>query len=769
MSVGEGGIRVGIGRYVDFFGRHLTWFWLLVVALTIVAVYGNARLRLDDQPRAVIETDDPDFDVLKQFFRDFGSDDNDCVMVLRGKDLFSPKGLVAIHAIADQVRESPGILSVQSLVDIVIFEQGKVPRRLLPPADSDLGRIALARKDALEHPLVKGQLLSDDASTMLFIIRLKGDSLAIATIEPIVARLREIGEKATEGTTLQVGITGIPALRAEIIQSLRANQLHSTILGVSMAILIAVLAFRRPVAVLMVVVPPIIGTIWTMGALGLVGEKINVINSILPTLVLVIGFTDSVHLVLDIRRSIAFGVPRRKAALDALKHLGIACFLTSFTTAVGFGSLATAEVRVIKRLGIACGAGAMITFVAVILLVPLMASSKLGDYITVPMRGRRNAVFTFWLENLAGVVSRNYRLISFVGPAISLVLAIPFFLLKPDNRLTETIPDSRDSYKILQHCDDALGGAMLMHVIVHWPEGLNATSPAVLEVLDAVQKRLGEQRLTANSLSLLNLLRSLPGGAQDPEAGARVLPILSKDLKDRLTGRFVREDSRLSVVSAHIRDVGVAAYEPVFAELQRQFAELEAKNPGFSIRLTGTTIVASRKLSQMIRDLAASLASAAVIIFVSMVITFRSLRLGLISIFPNLFPLAVTATLLYVTGRPLQLTSVIVFSISLGIAVDDTIHFLNRFQREMLIDGDPTEAVWRSYTAVGNAMVTTTVVLVMGFGVLMINEIPVTRLFAELSCTALIAALIGDLVILPALVICFVPHSKNVVGQAPLD
>lgn len=758
-----------IDRLVDFFGRHRAWFGLFVLAVTGLAVYGISRLTLDDQPRAVIETDDPDFDVLRQFFRDFGSDDNDCVLVLRGGDLFSPQGLAVIHAITERIRQAPGILGIQSLADIVVFESGKAPRRLLPPVGSDRSRIAQAREDALRHPLVKGQLLSEDAATMLFIVRLEGDSLAIATIEPIVANLREIGRDATVGTSFEVGVTGIPALRAEIIQSLRANQVSSTLLGVSMAIGIAILAFRRPVAVLMVVLPPIVGTVWTMGALGLVGEKINVINSILPTLVLVIGFADSVHLVFDIRRSISIGIPRQKAALDALRHLGVACFLTSVTTAVGFGSLATAEVRVIKRLGLACASGALITFVAVILMVPLLASSKLGDYITVPARGRRHAMFTFWLESLAGVVTRNHRFIAIAGPLFSAALAIPFFLLKPDNQLTETIPDSRDSYKILKHCDEALGGAMLMHVIVQWPEGLNATSPAVLMILSEVQKELAAQPLTANSLSLLNLLRSLPGGAEDPAAGGRMLPILGEDLRTRLTGRFLREESRLSVVSAHVRDVGVAAYEPVFEQLQNAFAKLEVDHPGFSIRLTGTTIVASRKLSQMIRDLAKSLLTAAAVIFVAMVVTFRSLRLGVISILPNLFPLAVTATLLYLTGKPLQLTSVIVFSISLGIAVDDTIHFLNRFQREMWIDGDPMEALWRGYTAVGNAMVTTTVVLVMGFGVLMFNEIPVTRLFAGLSCVALIAALVGDLVILPALLLRFVPRSPGVRGEAPLE
>jgi predicted RND superfamily exporter protein len=147
---------------------------------------------------------------------------------------------------------------------------------------------------------------------------------------------------------------------------------------------------------------------------------------------------------------------------------------------------------------------------------------------------------------------------------------------------------------------------------------------------------------------------------------------------------------------------------------------------------------------------------AALAIFGSIAIGFRSIRLAAISVTPNIFPLVAISAILVVTGRPLQMTSVMVFSICLGIAVDDTIHFLNRFRRELVIDGDVRAAIRRSFLAVGSAVFTTTLVLLVGFGSVLTSSMPSSRLFAGLSCAGYAMAIAGDLVMLPALLVCFV-------------
>jgi predicted RND superfamily exporter protein len=144
-----------------------------------------------------------------------------------------------------------------------------------------------------------------------------------------------------------------------------------------------------------------------------------------------------------------------------------------------------------------------------------------------------------------------------------------------------------------------------------------------------------------------------------------------------------------------------------------------------------------------------------------MTVVFRSWKLGLISILPNAFPLVTTAAWLVMTGRPLELTSVIVFSICLGIAVDDTIHVINRFQRELSAGTDVQTAIKRTFIAVGSALATTTIVLIVGFGSVSVSEMPTSQLFAKLGMIAIFAALIGDLIFLPAMLAYFVKQARS--------
>jgi predicted RND superfamily exporter protein len=166
-------------------------------------------------------------------------------------------------------------------------------------------------------------------------------------------------------------------------------------------------------------------------------------------------------------------------------------------------------------------------------------------------------------------------------------------------------------------------------------------------------------------------------------------------------------------------------------------------------------------LYQIVVDLATSLGTAAVIILVVMALAYRSLRIGLITVVPNMFPLAVTATFLALTGRPLDIASVCSFTVCLGIAVDDSIHFLTRYQEELSEAADPAEAVQRAFVGVGTALIMTTLVLIAGFGTVLTSDLPGHRTFAIMACWTIGAALVGDLIFLPALLLCFGPRPRQ--------
>ncbi len=726
-------------RFDKVFDRYRGVVVLGIVALSLAALAGHSRLQFEDVPGEMLSTHNADAELWKEVSQDFGSDDNDCVIVLEGDDLLSSTAIDVIRKLVRDVEQVAGVESVWSMVG---SQQGALDR---------------SRSAALDYPMISRSLLSADGRTMLVIVRLARTTLAVGEIEPIVNRLRQIVSAATEGTSVRARITGIPAVHVELLGTLRRDQVKFALVGIMVAALIAWALFRRLSAVVIVALPPLLGTFWTMGALGLAGQKINIILSVVPTLILVIGFSDAVHLMVHFQRRRAKGSPASDAAWSAVRHLALPCGLTSLTTGIGFGSLVLADNDAIQRLGVSCAYGSMLSFVAVLTGVYLLASTRLGKHAVPTGSDHRHKRLDQLLKRVGAPIVRHSYLVAALGTLTTLCLALTALNLQPDNQLTESIPVSNESYQALKHCDDVLGGALSLHVLIQWPESCTLSSPDVLGAIGDVHKLLEEQPAVRDPVSVVGLLPDSLASTEHVGANEELLSSLPKSV----VNRFLCASGRCALVSGHVRNLGASAHEPLFQDLENGLTELQRRYPNVKAHLTGSVVVASRTVNQMIGDLAKSLGMAAVVIFALMTLTFRSVRLGLISVIPNIFPLVAAGSLLVWLGEPLRLSSVIVFSICLGIAVDDTIYFLTHFRREYRAGCDLRAAIRHTLVGVGSAVVTTTAILVAGIAALLLSEVPTLRMFGILSCTAMLAALVGDLVILPALLCCFFRSSSR--------
>ncbi len=241
--------------------------------------------------------------------------------------------------------------------------------------------------------------------------------------------------------------------------------------------------------------------------------------------------------------------------------------------------------------------------------------------------------------------------------AVATTLAFTLYALqlKPDDRLAYGIPSRSAAYKTLDQCDRLFGGIEPVRLVVEWDPATPNDSPAILQAVDAAERRLAAVEEFAKPLSLLDLLRLFPGDPDDLEARMRFVALLPIRLRDR----FMDLDDRRLVINTRIQDLGIARYQPIFRELRADLEALSAEHPGFQFRMTGDAVIRGKRLNQIVLDLTNSLGVAAVIILVVMGVTYRSLRIGLITIIPNVFPLAVTAVLLLWTGRALELASVL--------------------------------------------------------------------------------------------------------------
>ena len=341
------------------------------------------------------------------------------------------------------------------------------------------------------------------------------------------------------------------------------------------------------------------------------------------------------------------------------------------------------------------------------------------------------------------------RLVTALGTALTVGMAAVSLQMVPDNRLTEAVPHDHAAARTLERLEAVFGGSVETSILVEFED-----EQAGLDAMVAVEERLAEEPFATGSLSIVDVLRSLPGGGEPRAAALELLPAAA-------TRSLLRRDLGRALIRFRVPDEGAAVAEPGYARIQDGLRAVEAAHPGVRLHLTGTGYVARTNVNVIIEDFALGLWVAALTIVFVLAAAFRSLRLGLLSVIPNAFPLAVAGSVLAGLGLELQVSSVLAFTVCLGIAVDDTIHLVSRYRAERLRGRPPEEAAVRAVTAVGRALAITTLVLVGGWGMLLLSEVPTTQLFGVIGLVGLTAALVGDLILLPAMLVAFDPDRRS--------
>ena len=695
----------------------------------------------------------------------------DAIVVARSPDFFTPAGAATVRRVVESLESLDHVRDVFWLGRVPNLNLFGLPEPIFPESGASDSRFRAALDRASAHPLVAGQLMSADGRTLLLMVRF--DWLFVERDEDCTVRLRQVASEAASGhpgVPPDFAVTGEVPLRLARAASNRENEIRYQIIGNATALLIAGVLFRGWAAVLVVALAPAAGVFWTIGITRLLGLADNGFSAvILPLLVCMIGFTDGVHMMVHIRRRRAAGQTSVEAAKAAIREVGLACWLTSVTTAIGFAALMLARQQVVREFGLCCVIGVALTFVSVIVIIPWVSATRLGAHLHAGQdRNRIDRGLTRVSGLIAWVLARSGRMAA-SAIAITAVLAGLASRLEPDQRLTSSLDPSLEAVSALRYLDAALGGLETGRVLVRWTPDVSSRSGEVAEVLEAVERALRDEPLIGHPLSLVGLLAALPG--EGPPAGRMSLAEL---LPPELKRAYYTPESRRAEVQFRVQDLGIASYGPVFERLEQRLTAIGRSHPAFDLSLEGAAVRRWRLLYQVVVDLARSLGTATLIIFGVLTLLFRSLRLGLISVIPNLFPLAATGTLLWVTGGHLEIVSVCAFTVCLGIAVDDTIHFMTRFTEERRSGKPRRQAISDAFVGVGTALIMTTVILSIGFGTALLSEARDHRIFAMMGILTIVTALLGDLFFLPALLDRFSPGEPSEVqavsetaGQRP--
>jgi hypothetical protein len=457
------------------------------------------------------------------------------------------------------------------------------------------------------------------------------------------------------------------------------------------------------------------------------------------------------------------GDDRATAFRNALYAVGPACVLTHATAAVSFVALQFSSSDLIRTFGEAGLIATAIALVAVLMLLPmfgmLLVRNEAGFVSSVKGMDKALDVLRRFCAWIAVRMVARPGLYSLVGLLVVAGLSLGYAHLQPRYRLADQVPNKQQAVQANQRLDVKLTGANPVDVLIEFPQGKSLYAPETLAAIAAVHSLLEKQQGIGNVWSLETLRRWLAEKAGTSDVGT--LEQYVDLLPPYLTRRFISASQDAVIVSGRVPDDDASQLLPIVDRLDKQLNGVREKYPGYKISVTGLSVIAARNSALMIDKLSRGLTLEIVFVAAFIGLAFRSVLVMLISILPGLFPIVFAGSLLWATGQGLQFASVIALTVSFGLGLSATIHFLNRLQIED-IDPDPAVGVKRATILIGPPLILTSAVLACGLAMTVFSSLPSLRLFGWLSALAMIAALVADMLILrpTAMYLSTIMHRK---------
>ena len=744
-------LALGIERIGFFSLSHRTLCALAFIILSALAAIGYTRVKVDDSLSQLFRSDTDEFRTYEEVTRRFPSNEFDVLIVIEGDHLLDRSSLEKLRDLAINLQLLDG---TRGLISIFSAREppdsgGQIPPPLFPtPLPQGADYQALIRR-VTSNEIIRGKMLSDDGKLTLMVLALEPQVTGPDGLGPTVAAIRNEIRTALAGSGLKAELSGVPVMQLEIRNAIQRDRLVYNTLGFAVGCLIAIIFFRRPSFMFIAAGPPLIAILLALGALGWLGFSLNIFLNVMTPLIMVISFSDSMQITFAARDRLLAGDDKVTAFRNALLIVGPACVLTHATAGVSFIALQFSQSDLVRTFGEAGLVAVTVALLAILLGVPLLGILLI----------RNEAGFVAAVRNMDSALNILRRLCSWIAihmvarpglySAISLVvvagLSLGYSLLQPRYRLADQVPDREQAVQASHRLDVKLTGANPFDVYIQFPKGASLYAPETLAVIADVHSLLEHEPGVGNVWSLDTLRRWLAEKLNRSDTAT--LKEYVDLLPPYLTRRFISAEQDAVIVSGRVPDSDASQLLPIVDRVDRELNAIRAKYPGYRIAVTGLSVIAARNSALMIDKLSDGLTIEIVFVAAFIGLAFWSPVVMLISILPGLFPIVLAGTILLVLGQGLQFASVIALTVSFGLGLSATIHFLNRLQIEDT-DPDPAVGVERATILVGPPLILTSAVLACGLAMTVLSSLPSLRLFGWLSAFAMVAALIADLFML---------------------
>jgi predicted RND superfamily exporter protein len=724
---------------------------IILVALMIGAVFGIDRIKIDDSLSQLFRSNSKEYRQYEAETKRFPATEFDVLVVVEGKTLLARQNLEKLR---DFVTDLQLVEGTRGLISLFSARQapapGKLPAALFPsdlPQGADYDKFIETVKS---NEIIRGKLLSEDGTLALIVLSLEPEVVASSKLAKTIGEIRKLMKEDLGDTGLSVQLSGVPVMQLEIRNAVERDGLTYNILGILAGCIIAIIFFRKISFMIVAAFPPLIAIMLALGALGWANFNLNMFLNVMTPLIMVISFSDSMQLTFAARDRLIAGQDKYTAFKNAVMVVGPACVLTHGTAGISFIALQFSDSDLIRKFGEAGLAATIIALIAVLSLVPVFGVLLVRNenLFAVKFQSADAGVqalrnFCYWIA--VRMVGRP-GLFSLIALLLVASLGVVYANLQPRYRLADQVPDKRQAVAASSRLDAKLTGANPIDVLVEFPKGETLYSPETLQTIADVHATVETAAGVGNVWSLETLRRWL---AQKAGSGdVATLKEYVNLIPEHLVRRFISADQSAVVVSGRVPDLDSSQILPMVETLDGKLDAIRQKHPGYEIAVTGLSAIAARNSASMIEKLNRGLTIEFVLVAMFIGLAFRSWVVMFACILPGIFPVVLSGTVLYLMGEGLQFASVVALTVSFGLGLSATIHFLNRLRLESKPGVGSEQAVERATVLVGPALILTTVVLACGLVVTVFSDLPSLRLFGWLSAFSMVSALVADLFIL---------------------
>ncbi|MBS1509738.1 MAG: MMPL family transporter [Bacteroidetes bacterium] len=776
---------------------------LILLAATGYMGYEASKVTLSYEFAKAIPVDNPKYRDYQDFLKRFGDDGNTLVVGVKTDQFFTPAHFKAYMQLHKQLRKVDYVEDVLSIPGAIALKKDSisdklVPEKIFPDSVIEKGLLDAARDEFENVTFYKSKLYNPEAHAYLMAVRINKTALNSAKRSKIVGDITGVVQQYEKATGIDAHLSGLPLIRTVVGDRIKEDMSFFLIGSVILSTLILLLFFRSISTTLLSLFVVLFGVVWSLGILQLCGYKISLLTAIIPPLVVVIGIPNCIYFVNKYHTSYLKEKDQHKALVDMVSKMGIVTLFCNITAAIGFAVFALTKSAILKEFGVVAGISIMMIFFISFIFLPTMLS-----YLPVPKASQTKYLHNRWLTAFLLRIETwvlHHKKTVYTATVVILAFAVAgMFRLKNVAYIVDDLPKTDKIYTDLKFFETNFNGVMPLEIVLDTkkPKGILKPSVDISKIAYFQDSFLARQQNIAKPLSVVDGIKFTYQAVSEGRGDSTyTLPSFGAPLKDfhdkmrqvyirkenntmtasdsatlKLAGSFIDSTEQYIRISTSMADVGTTALLPIVDSIKinanrilNGIDSMEVKDSAkatYGVTVTGTSSTFLEGSRFIVNGLKESIFWAFLLISLCMLYLFRSARILLCSLIPNLIPLVITAGIMGWVGVPLKPSTVLVFSVALGIAIDITIRFLVNYKQELPSHhNDVISTVRATIKNTGLSIVYTSLVLIAGFVIFCFSSFGGTKALGWLTSITLFTATFTNLVLLPVILLWMAPKKK---------